>query len=124
RRTTSGRDKRSFACSGRSVRTRLAEVDAHWPARSRLFDIEELSLLEVEHSGDDIRRKLLDAGVQEHDLIVVELPRERDLGFGSAELFLQGKEVLVGLEVRVGLGDREQTLQGAGDLVLGRSLLV
>ncbi len=66
-----------------------------------------------------------DAAGKGADLGVVALhrcdevtPGHRDAVLGAFELRLQGKEVLVGFELRVALGDRHQPAEGAGQLVL------
>ena len=50
------------------------------------------------------------------------LPAERDLVLGRRDLFLQGQDVLVGLELRVVLDDGEQGAQRRGQHVLGLGL--
>ena len=47
--------------------------------------------------------------------VVVILPGETDLVLGCGQLFLQGKEILIGLEVGVGLGHGEERTQGLGE---------
>ena len=51
------------------------------------------------------------------------LAREADAVLGRGQLFLQGQEVLVRLQVGIGFGDGEQRLARAGELVLGRGVL-
>ena len=53
------------------------------------------------------------------DGVVVDLARHRDLVLGLGELGLQVEEVLVGLQVGVGLGDREQPAERLGEEALG-----
>ena len=67
--------------------------------------------------------KRLDLRVQLQDGVVVELAGVGDPALGAGELLLQRQEVLVRLEVRIGLGHGEQRLQRAGDHVLGLGLL-
>ena len=55
--------------------------------------------------------------------VVEEAARRGDLVLDVGDLGLQLLEVLVGLEVRIGLGQREQLAQRAGQHVLGRRLL-
>ena len=52
--------------------------------------------------------KRLDLVVVLQHAVVVELPRIGDPAFGGGQFFLQRQEVLVGLEVRVGLAEGEQ----------------
>src|SRR6266568_1320596 len=67
----------------------------------RFVDLEELARTEAERAGDQVRRELADRRVQTHDLVVVELPRVRDLRLGPGQLLLEREEVLAGLEIRV-----------------------
>src|SRR3954470_3726201 len=72
--------------------------------------LEVLALGEVEHPGQDRRRERLDLGVVVVHRVVVELPRIGDLVLGAREGLLEVQEVLVGLQVRVCLGQREHRL--------------
>ena len=80
----------------------VAEVDLD-VAAGRLVHLEVLALVEVELVGDDVRGDRLDLGVIAVDGVVVELPRVGDAALGAGELLLQVEEVLVRLEVGVGL---------------------
>jgi hypothetical protein len=51
--------------------------------------------------------------------VVERLPGEADLVLGRGQLLLQGEHVLVGLEVRVRLGQGKEPAQGAAQLGLG-----
>src|SRR5262249_7229773 len=64
--------------------------------------------LEAAHAGDYVGRERLHRGVERLDRAVVELPRVGDLVLGVGQFALQPEEVLVGLEVGVRLGEREQ----------------
>ena len=69
-------------------------------------------------AGHDVARHRLDGRVQRLHRGVEELPGVGDLVLGAHQLGLQLQEVLVRLEVRVGLGEREQPAQGLGQHVL------
>jgi len=69
--------------------------------------LEELALGEAEHARDDAVREHFAAVVVAHDGIVERLAREGDLVLGRGQLFGELHHVLVGLEVRIGLGQRE-----------------
>src|SRR5439155_19560436 len=88
-----------------------------------LFDVEELPGPELPEGRNDPRREALDERVQRLHLVVVELTGERDLGFRSRELLLEGQEVLVGLQLRIVLGDGDQAADAGGELVLGLGLV-
>src|SRR5580692_3923467 len=66
-------------------------------------EIEELLFGKAERAGEQRRRESLDAGIVFLHRIVEEPPRRRDLVLQIGELRLQLLEVLVGLEVRIGL---------------------
>src|SRR3990172_1819672 len=96
--------------------TSAGEVDLRGAPR-RVLDLEERTLREAEGSGDEHRGERSDERVQPHHLVVVELPRIRDLRLGARQLLLEREEALVGLQVRVVLDHREELPQPAGDLV-------
>src|SRR5438876_909597 len=83
--------------------------------RGRLTDVqlEELRLLEAKHAGKDTRGKALRGAVVLADHVVVMLPGEPDAVFGRLELLLKSQEILVGLQVGVGLGYSKKAFQGA-----------
>src|SRR5919106_286878 len=89
-----------------------------------LFGFEELPRDEAGEPGHDERRELLGDRVVLHDLVVVELPRERDLALGRGQLFLESQEVLVRLQVGVVLGHREQLPEVPRDVGLGGGLIL
>src|SRR4051794_21655124 len=98
------------------------EADGHGPT-GRVGRLEVLTLGEAEATGDGVGREALDLGVVANDGVVVELPRIGDPALGAGELLLQVEEALVRLQVRVGLRQGEDALQGAADRVLGLGLL-
>ena len=65
---------------------------------------------------------VLDLDVEVAHGHVVEAPRGLDLVLGVGELVLELEEVLVGLQIRVGLRDGEQLAQRAGERALGPRL--
>ena len=67
-----------------------------------------------DHGGEGLDRVV----VRQHR-VVVDLARDRDLVLRVAELGLQLEEVLVRLQVRVGLGDREQPAERLAQDALG-----
>src|SRR6476660_7042862 len=73
-------------------------------------------------SGDERRRHGLRRGVVGLHRVVVELPRVADPVLGVGQLGLQGEEVLVGLELRVRLGEGEQPAERLGEYALGGGL--
>ena len=92
----------------------LAEVDAHRLAGGGFLRLEIGLGFEVEHSREDAAGKLLAGVVVLQDLVVIELTRVGDASLGAGELLLEREEVLVGLQVGVGLGHREQLTKCAG----------
>ena len=74
-------------------------------------------------AGDDVARHGLDLGVQVAHVGVVVAARGGDAVLGGGQLVLQGHEVLVGLEVGVGLDDREQAAERLAEHVLALGLL-
>ena len=75
--------------------------------RGGVVDLEELALREAEAAHEQRVREDLDLGVELAHAAVVEAARGLDLVFGVDQLGLQLQEVLVGLQLRVRLGDRE-----------------
>src|SRR5439155_5620942 len=74
-------------------------------------DLEELLLAEAEGASDERRGEGLHPPVVALDVGVVEAPRCLDTVLGVAQLRLQRKEVLVGLELRIVLRHSEQTAE-------------
>src|SRR5436190_7053693 len=67
------------------------------------FRLEVLPLGVLHRAGQHDGRERLDLRVIRQYRVVVELPRVGDPPFGGAQLFLQREEVLIGLQVGVGL---------------------
>src|SRR5436190_19537177 len=100
----------------------VGEVDLDRRADGLVLDLEVLRLLEVERRRDDRGGESLDARVERADIRVVEAPTRGDAVLSLRELLLQGEELLVGLELRVGLGDREQPAECRAEHTLGLTL--
>src|SRR6266571_4170029 len=98
------------------------ELDRDRPG-GRLVDLEEMPRLELAGTRDEVRRERLDPRVQLGALVVVELAGVRDLRLGRRQLLLQRQEVLVGLQLRVVLGDRDEPPESRRDLVLRLRLI-
>src|SRR5512138_301489 len=79
-----------------------------------------LRRLLVEQRVRPARRRDRDEVVELLDLLDVAAPGDRDPVLGALELSLQVAEVLVRLELRVVLGDREQPAERAPQLALRR----
>src|SRR5262245_37164733 len=96
-------------------RTLKSELDLRhlFDLRAGLAEIEELLLREAERAGDQNGRNALDSGVVFLDRIVEKPTRRRDLVLNIAKLGLQLLEVGARLEVRIGLGQREELTQCA-----------
>src|SRR3972149_4154795 len=84
-----------------------------------VFNLEEIPLGEAEHAGDDVRGEHLNLVVEAEDLVVVALPCEGDLVLGAAKLFLEGEEVLVGLEVGIVLHDEHELAESLSERSFG-----
>src|SRR6516164_7550130 len=76
-----------------------------------LCDFEQRRLLEAEHAGHLDSREDLAPDVVVGGGVVERLPGEADLVLGRGQLLLQGEHVLVGLEVRVRLGQGKESAQ-------------
>src|ERR1019366_5848404 len=84
---------------------------------------EELLLLEAEHPGQNVGRERLNLGVQvAHDGVVVAA-RVLNCVLDRAERILELGEFLRGLELGIIFCHRKQTFEGAGQLILGGSLV-
>src|SRR5262245_64714259 len=106
----------------RNVAANASEADAGRAARL-VVGLEVLALREREHARQQVGGEALDLRVIAVHRVVVELAGVRDAALGAGQLLLELREVLVRLEVGVGLGQREQRLEGPGDHVLGLGLL-
>ena len=91
-------------------------------APQRLVHLEELLEREVAEPRDDHRRERLHPAVVVPDVAVVEAARGLEPVLGVGQLRLQREEVLVGLQVRVVLGDGQQLPQRGHEGALGGGL--
>src|SRR5690606_13643283 len=108
-----------LASAGRPVsRTSRSERHPRGLPLARVVHLEQGRRLEPEHTGDQVGRERLALVVVVHDRVVVVLAGERDAVLGGGQLLRQLHHVLVGLQVGVGLGQREQPPQGLGQHVL------
>src|SRR6266849_2662509 len=94
-----------------------AEADFGRLALCRRGDLEEFARLESQHVGENIRRELLDLGVQVAHHGVVIAPRVLHGVFDLRKRILQRGEAFDGAELRIGLSEREEALQCAGEHV-------
>src|SRR5262245_8169210 len=101
----------------------LLERDLGRLALRLVFQLEELHRLEVEHPADHVGREDRQGLVVLADRVVVVLAGEADLVLGAGELLLELHEVLVGLQVGIGLGHGEELAQRPGQGVLGAGLV-
>jgi len=69
----------------------------------------------MKRPGDDISRENLDGSVEVADIAVVETTSGLDLVLGVSELILQGKKILVCLQIGIRLGDGKDGLECAGE---------
>src|SRR6266404_606039 len=84
---------------------------------------EELARLETEHVGKNVGWELLNLGVEvAHDGVVVA-PRVLHGVLNLGERILERSETFDGAELRVGLGERKEALQRAGEYVFRLSLV-
>src|SRR6266850_4282114 len=109
--------------SARSRRVRpmrsAPEGDARDLAVFGALELEVRSLGEPEEQRDLVRREAVDRGVEVADDRVVVAPRVLDRLLDLGQRRLEIAEVLVGLEVGIGLGQCEELAERAGQLVLG-----
>src|SRR3984893_12421101 len=77
-------------------------------------EIEKFLPGEAEHAGEQGGRHLLDAGVVFLDRVVEEAAAGGDLVFEVGQFARQLLEVGVGLEVRIGLRQCDQSAESAG----------
>src|SRR2546426_6419210 len=83
------------------------------------LELEVRSLGEPEEQRDLVRREAVDRGVEVADDRVVVAARVLDHLLDLGQRRLEIAEVLVGLEVGIRLGEREELAERAGQLVLG-----
>src|SRR6266850_1284583 len=109
--------------SARSRRVRpmrsAPEGDARDLAVFGALELEVRSLGEPEEQRDLVRREAVDRGVEVADDRVVVAARVLDRLLDLGQRRLEIAEVLVGLEVGIRLGEREELAERAGQLVLG-----
>src|SRR5437899_92983 len=86
-------------------------------------EVEELGRLEPEHPSNDIRRKAHERGVEIAYHVVVMLTRETDAVLRRRQLFLKPQEVLIRLQIGVGLRHSEQAFERACQKILRLGLL-
>src|SRR5258706_1053972 len=95
------------------------------PRRNRLdfgaggAEIEGVVEVEADHAGEQCDRHLLDAGVVFLDRVVEEAAAGRDLVLEVGQLAGQLLEVGVGLQVGIGLRQRDQPAERDAQLVFG-----
>src|SRR5512138_503710 len=82
-------------------------------------ELEVRPLGEAEEQRDLVGRKAIDGRVEIADYRVVVAARALDRFLDRGQRGLQVAEALVGLEVGIGLSEREELAQRAGQLVLG-----
>src|SRR3989338_7431929 len=85
----------------------------------RLGGDEQLRGAEAEGAGEHHVGEGLALGVVFHHRIVERLAGEGDLVLGAGELLLQAEDILVRLQVRVGLEYREQLAERAAEHAFG-----
>src|SRR5438876_6508132 len=76
-------------------------------------EIEELLRREAKRAREQGGRELLDAGIVFLHRVVEEAPRGGELVLKIAKLGLQLLEIGVGLEVRIGLPERDEPAESA-----------
>src|ERR1700716_3541883 len=82
-------------------------------------EVEKVLAGKAEHAGEQRGRHLLDAGVVFLNRVVEEAAAGGDLVLEVGQLACQLLEVGVGLQVRIGLRQRDQPAERAAQLVLG-----
>src|SRR5690242_17760123 len=121
---------RSSACAGVAQRSRAAAT----PQRPRIsggragegnlgsaLDCRVVVLVEglfgeAHGTSDESRRETLDGRVEVANGRIVIAPRSLQLPFNAGQLILQLEEVLIRLELGIGLGNREQASEDARHL--------
>ena len=79
---------------------------------------EELALLEPERPRDQHGRKALHDRVVAVDRLVVVPPGGGELVLDVGELLLEGEEVLGRAQLRIGLGDGDQPVERAAEVLV------
>src|SRR5208337_4585270 len=108
--------------SGRG-RGRIAEADLGRFALGGGSDFKEFTLLETQHSRDDVGGELQDFGVEVADDGVVVAAGVLDGILNVGERFLERSEALNGAELRVSLGEGEEAFQRAGQHIFRLGLV-
>src|SRR3989441_734254 len=104
---------------GRWVRPSPREIHSRHRIRPGRLQLEVRARPLPEQLRRQHLRKPPDVGVVAVDGVVVVLARDRDAVLRALELVLERAEVLVGLELRVTLGDREQPPERRGERGVG-----
>src|SRR2546425_9747495 len=97
----------------------LREIHLRRLSRPRRLELEVRAWPLAEQFSRQHLREAPDIGVVAVHCLVVVLPRDRDAVLRPLELVLQRAEVLVGLELRVVLGDGEQAAERGRQLPVG-----
>src|SRR6516162_7798651 len=92
---------------------RLALLDAH---------VEEFLWRKPERTRKEHGGKLRNAGIVFLDRVVEETAGGSELVLDVGQLALELHEILIGLEVRIGLAKRKQLPQRSGERILGSGL--
>src|ERR1700681_534585 len=97
-----------FRITDLASRLRRLERDGRARGLRSVLELEERLLPEAEHARHHIVGEGLNADVQVAHGAVVVAARHLQLILDLGQLLLQGEKILVGLELRIGLGDSEQ----------------
>src|SRR5437868_288461 len=82
-------------------------------------DIKEITRFIAQHAGENIRGEGLDAGIKVAYRAVIEAAGCLNFVFGVGDFAGQLLKVLAGAQLRIGLGDREETLKTGLELGVG-----
>ena len=113
------RRERALASDAAEATGRALESDLRCLALRLVLDFEELADREAERAGDDEARERLHRVVVREHGVVVDLAADGDLVLRLGELGLELPEVLVGLELGIRLGDREEPAERRAEDPLG-----
>src|SRR5690554_754666 len=109
------RRARSWAPKKSMANPSAAEIDLHRGTRGSVLHLPLLGGAEAEGVGDDAVREGLALDVVGRDRVVEGLAGEADAVLGAGQFLLQQRHVLVGLQIRIGLGEREEAPQRAAE---------